>query len=564
MRNHRGSRPIILIVDDEPAIRKVLRDMAQKNLKAETMEAKNGHEALSLFVQRTPDLVVTDIRMPGTDGLLLLKQLKEEDPIVPVILMTGYPSIAVAIQGMKEGATDFLTKPFRLEEVQVVLEKALREKRLLQENKDLREEISRKRAIEQLNEKLHRRITELSALHSLGETIGEFPLNWDVILSTLVNVAREVTHARRTAFFANHDRGTDLRMVLQDGVDSDPHERDGVGAEERRILGQAKKLKRPILGEARWAPSDPSLNYSTGGHLGSSQVAIPLLIKGEVFGVLHAIGKIQGSDFDQQDLFILSELAKRASLGLENRFLYESVFDVLMSTLRSLVFTIEAKDPYTKEHSQRVTDFAVLMAQELGYAPEQIDSIRVAGSLHDLGKLGVRDSILLKPGRFTDEEFEEIKAHPVIGESILAPIGFLSEERVLIRHHHERWDGGGYPDGLKGEEIPLLTRVITIADAFDAMTSDRHYRPAMSFEQGYHEVVRCKGTHFDPQIVEAFMAVFPHWVKILRAEILTLTEGEPSQRSQDNTGIQPEVDPSDSHYRGDGNEVSVKPHVKGA
>jgi HD-GYP domain-containing protein (c-di-GMP phosphodiesterase class II) len=233
-----------------------------------------------------------------------------------------------------------------------------------------------------------------------------------------------------------------------------------------------------------------------------------MMIQGEVFGVLHAYGKIKETGFDQQDLFFLSELTRRATLGLENNYLYESIFEVLMATLRSLVSTIEAKDPYTKQHSQRVTDLAVLIAEEMRCTPNQIDTLRVAGYLHDLGKLGVRDSILLKPGRLSEEEFEQIKTHPTIGESIIAPIGLLPEERALIRHHHERWDGKGYPDGLREKQIPFLARILSVADAFDAMTSDRPYRAALSYRTGLEEIVRCKGTQFDPQVVDAFQSTF--------------------------------------------------------
>lgn len=507
----------ILIVDDEPAIRKVLRGVAERALHLSVTEANDGEEALSLLSCCNPEVVVTDIRMPGMDGVALLRRIKEIDPAIAVVLVTGYPSLDVAIDAMKEGASDFLTKPFRLEQVQVVVEKALREGRLLRENHHLKEEIHRKRAIEELNEKLHRKVKQMAGLCSLGETIAAFPLNRDAILRAMIKEAREATEAGAVFFVVPGGNGESFRTLFRH-PEADASDEQGGDATDVGFLTQVLRRRMPLIQRAKWKPSDPSSVWVTAQRSSASRIAVPLLIKGEVMGLLCAWGKVRGEDFDQQDLSCLSELAKRASLGLENKFLYESLYEVLMSTLRSLVSTIEARDPYTKQHSQRVTDLAVLIATQLECTPEQVDTVRVAGYLHDLGKLGVKDSVLLKKDRLTDEEFEQIKAHPVIGEEIIRPIGFLPEERGVIRHHHERWDGKGYPDGIGGEEIPFLARIITVADAFDAMTSDRPYRPRMSLEKGVEEILKNQGTQFDPTVVQGFRAVLPYWAKKLATD----------------------------------------------
>ncbi len=182
--------PKVLIADDEPNLRKVLKDMARRVLRSEAWEAADGQEALELFREIRPDVVLSDIRMPGMDGISLLRAMKKEQPNVPVILITGYPSLEVAIQGMKEGASDFITKPFRLDQLQVILEKALREKRLLEDNEGLKQQVQHKKALEKLNEELNRKVREMSALCSLGQTIAAFPLNRDAILRSLVNETR--------------------------------------------------------------------------------------------------------------------------------------------------------------------------------------------------------------------------------------------------------------------------------------------------------------------------------------------------------------------------------------
>lgn len=507
MENSQQVIPKVLVVDDESGIRKVLRDVVRRVLRAEAWEAKDGEEALRIFSQVRPDVVLSDIRMPGLDGITLLRLIKERDPNVPVVLITGYPSLDVALQGMKEGASDFITKPFRLDQIQVILEKAVRERKLLLDNEGLRHEVHHKRALEKLNEKLNRKIQEMTAICSLGQTIAAFPLNREAMLKALVNEARKAVQAMFVEFLV-WENGNYFSLAqspdggVKLGSDSPPRI-------PLQILEQASKLKAPVLKPRRWKPSDPSSSNSYSGNSDLPHMAVPLLMKGELIGLVHLAGKLDGRDFDRHDLALVSELAKRTSLGLENKYLYESLFDVLMSTLRSLISTIEARDRYTKQHSQRVMEIAVIIARHMGCSPEQIDTLKVAGYLHDLGKLGVRDSVLLKPGPLTEEEFAQIKAHPVIGEEIIAPIGFLPEERALVRHHHERWDGKGYPDELRGEKIPFLARILTVADVFDALTSDRPYRPAMTVEQGASEILNARGTQFDPDVVAAFEALLP-------------------------------------------------------
>jgi putative two-component system response regulator len=175
-----------------------------------------------------------------------------------------------------------------------------------------------------------------------------------------------------------------------------------------------------------------------------------------------------------------------------------------INAITALVYALEAKDIYTSGHSQRVTEISVVIAGELGVPQEGIDKIRLAGLVHDIGKIGVRESVLNKQSSLTDEEAEHIKSHCQAGEHILTPI--VEDEEILkaVRHHHERYDGMGYPDGLKGEQIPLGARILAVADAFDAMTSGRSYRPAMSAQAACTEIERCKGTQFAPDVVDAF------------------------------------------------------------
>jgi len=169
--------------------------------------------------------------------------------------------------------------------------------------------------------------------------------------------------------------------------------------------------------------------------------------------------------------------------------------------------TVEAKDPYTAGHSKRVQRIAVAMGEELAFTPKQLEALRFGGMFHDIGKLAVPDAILTKPDRLTPEEYERIKEHSAEGARIVAKLGRLREAVPIIRHHHERWDGRGYPDGLAGSEIPLAAAVVGLADAWDAMTTERPYHRALDLDEAFAEVRGGRGTQFVPEVVDAFFSV---------------------------------------------------------
>ena len=179
-----------------------------------------------------------------------------------------------------------------------------------------------------------------------------------------------------------------------------------------------------------------------------------------------------------------------------------------VAILSMLTRAIEARDPYTRGHSTRVTALAELVALRLGWGEERLKSLRIGGRLHDIGKLAVPDTVLCKQGRLEEDELAQIQEHPKIGARLILRIAALRDAIPYVLYHHERWDGTGYPSGKAGEEIPVEARVLAVADAFDAMTSDRPYRPALSHDEALAEVERCAGTQFDPQIARIFLELF--------------------------------------------------------
>ncbi len=206
----------------------------------------------------------------------------------------------------------------------------------------------------------------------------------------------------------------------------------------------------------------------------------------------------------------LREVRDRRKMQVINEELvlaHEELKEANIAAMKALIMSEEARDLYTSGHSRRVTEYAVTIAKKMGLSKSQVQHIRYAGYLHDIGKIGISDAILNKKGRFTDEEWQVIRKHPDTALDILNPLKFLPEEKVMIKHHHERYDGKGYPDGLCGENIPLGARILSIADSFDAMNSKRPYRDALPKERIVSELKSAKGTQLDPLIVDIFLTM---------------------------------------------------------
>jgi putative nucleotidyltransferase with HDIG domain len=203
----------------------------------------------------------------------------------------------------------------------------------------------------------------------------------------------------------------------------------------------------------------------------------------------------------------MEAFARQAAVALENARLYEELEDAYVQTVLALANAVDARDAYTADHSQRLAAWAEATARELGCSEEEVRAIRWAALLHDIGKIGVPDHILQKPGPLDEAEWEVIKRHPEIGAEIVAPVKKLAHVAPIIRAHQERWDGAGYPDGLRGEEIPLGARILAVVDAYGAIIDERPYKKARSHQEAVAELRRCAGTQFDPQVVGAILRV---------------------------------------------------------
>lgn len=256
--------------------------------------------------------------------------------------------------------------------------------------------------------------------------------------------------------------------------------------------------------DPRWAKRvDQKSKFQT-----RNMVTVPVRAKGRIIGVLQALNKLHNKSFDVKDLHLMESLADQVAIALENARLYEEQKVMFKETAEALATAIEKRDPYTGGHTKRVRDFVMATAKYMDLTPEDREWLELAAILHDAGKIGVDDQVLRKPGRLTDDEFNQMKKHPVYGSEILQHVKPLGPAIPGMKYHHERYDGKGYPEGIADGSIPLIARIIAVSDTWDAMTSDRPYRKGLSDDIANAELIKCTGTQFDGVVVEAFLKAY--------------------------------------------------------
>lgn len=255
-----------------------------------------------------------------------------------------------------------------------------------------------------------------------------------------------------------------------------------------------------------WAQRvDDSSSFQT-----RSMITLPLAANGRVLGALQLLNKQDKTFFNEEDIHLGTTLANQSALALQNSQMYEEINLMFLSMIQMLVTSLDARDPYTAGHSERVAKYSVWIGERMGLDEVTCNELYKAALLHDIGKIGIPDHVLLKQGKLTDEEFETIKQHTVIGADILSkmePKNAMTYAVQTARSHHEKLNGRGYPDGLKGDEIPLFARIVGVADAFDAMTTVRPYSNGLPYDRAAEELVRCKGMFFDEKVVDAFTSI---------------------------------------------------------
>ncbi|MEM6957528.1 MAG: HD domain-containing phosphohydrolase, partial [Myxococcota bacterium] len=437
--------------------------------------APDGSEALVELSRARYDLVLSDLKMPNMGGIELLETMAKHMPDVVTVIMTGFGTVETAIEAMKKGAYDYILKPFKMEEVVHTIRRGLDKQRLTAENMRLKEALS---------------------LYKVSEAIAT-SLSLEQVLGTLVEAATvEVQADQVTVFLKDGEGGFEPRVEETSERASHPFGRvefnvNAVAAffeEQDVLLRHGNGVKEFIHGDT---PVE-------------SMIATRLRIRGESAGFLCAVSQQVGKRFDEGQRKLVHIVTDRASAAIENARLYENLQATFRQTIKGLASAIDKMDSYTAGHSERVAAYAQILAIKLGLDDEMVEIVRQSALMHDVGKIGCVMN-LNKPGKLSQKEYEVFQEHPTHGKDILEPIAFLHPLIPGVHLHHERWDGAGYPLGLKGQDIPIVARIISVADTYDAMTSDRAYRKALPHDVATSEIHRCCGSQFDQDVAEPFL-----------------------------------------------------------
>lgn len=470
-----AKKPKILIVDDEPVIRDILTEfLSLEGYDIDT--AQDGIEAREKILSGKYNVVLSDLKMPNLDGMQLLQFINDRHMHIVPIIMTGYGTVETAIEAMKAGAYDYILKPFKMEDIIRIIDRAVERYNLISENIQLREALS-----------LYHMSEEMSSKHTPE---GIFELIINALSEALSPDIIEIYEIQKNR---------SLKIIKRKNLSSDEIQPK---LDPERLKFIAASSSTTLLEEG---------NYPEGlfiENVPASALFAPIKLNG-VNQYLIAIYKLsKNQTFTEGQRKTVLTIADRAGAHIENIQLVIRMQNTFSETIQGFAMAIEAKDRYTIGHSERVAKIALELCKGLGLSEEETAKIFQAALLHDIGKIGIRYEELNKPEKLTPKEYEMFKLHPVIGKKILQPITFLQDILPAIYHHHEQYDGSGYPDGLRGEEIPLGARILAIADTYDAMTSDRPYRPALSHEVAIEELKRCSGTQFDPKLVDLFIKIF--------------------------------------------------------
>ena len=470
----------VLGVDDEPAVREVVTDLlAYEGFDVDSVG--DAESALKRLAQDHFDLLLTDLKMPGFNGIELIKRVREQNRDIATVLFTGFGTVETAIEAMKEGAFDYVLKPFKPDDMMLVLRRALERQRLERENLSLRETLG---------------------IYELTEALGSAMPVQDQ-LSMIATLARERLAADSVSIVvASPSNGASFATRVRAGRDDviiDPHRGlaalsagDAVRAHGAEATGW---LRRPPAGAAD----------------AQSLILAPLTLRGATFGLISAYRQNTIRGFTEGQRKGLTVLGGKAAGAIETSRMYDDLAGTLTQTMEGFARALEAKDAYTHGHSDRVAQYSRLIAKAMRLPDVEVDRIQHGGLMHDIGKIGIHAGELNKAQKLTPDDYQMFKSHPEQGKRILEPINFLVHLVPCVYAHHEAWDGSGYPQGLDGQGIPLEARILAVADTYDAMTSNRPYRKALPHKIAIAELRRCANRQFDPDVVHAFLdAIGPY------------------------------------------------------
>jgi response regulator RpfG family c-di-GMP phosphodiesterase len=471
----------VLIVDDEESTVAICR-FALQRLGMEVETALTASEALAKVRQEAFDLAVVDWLLPDGSGMALFRMMREHLPQLVGILITGQNVADTNREALEAGFWAFLPKPFTISEFQATVERAAAYIRAIRERE---------------------RLELMMSLSEVAQQIAT-SLELEEVLQRILHVALQQARADKVSIMLV-DQSTSpprLRLVAAEGLSPDLLSIEVPVGEG--IAGQVVITGAPLLINAQtihqFSPS--ALHYQGAG----SALCLPLKVGNRVVGVLNLTRLTSDRPFSESDIRLYLVLAAQAALAIENAQLHQKIREGYIAALASFCKFAETLMPYRQGHSIRVGIYAKRLAEVVGLDRQEAEQLRIAALMQDLGLLKVPKEVLMKPERLTDEEWQLVKQHPIWSLEMVDPPAILTETvEAAVRHHHERFDGNGYPDGLKGEQIPLPARLLAVADTFDALCSERPYRPAYSTEQALEEMRKVAGSQLDPDLTDAFI-----------------------------------------------------------
>ncbi len=478
----------VLVVDDEELARETICEILVREGYSAT-GVESAEAALQLAKGDCFDLLLADIKMPKKDGLELVEEFREISPQTIPILITGYPSIETARIAISQGVYNYITKPFDRGEICLALADALGRKRLADENA---------------------RLKQLTGLYKVSQAVA-IGTDEKELMGLILSTAIRETRSSGGAIVLFNSFRDQVRIAAASGA-----------WEWAALIANAilKKDITPPSGASKpilfTNVEDHPLFGQVGSHYPSNQVLtprakhqeilmLPIETEGGTIGFLTTSRAGGEGLFSEGDLELLTILASQLAICLKSRWSVSEVEENCLKTLRLIASQVDRRTPYTHSHMEQVANLGMQLGKIVGLSEDKIRNIELGARLHDIGLLGVSEAILNKPALLTPPEWEMVKLHPVIGDDLIAPLPFLADARQIVRHHHERLDGSGYPDGLSWDEITPALHVVLLCDAYDAMTSARPWRPAIPRDDAMATLYEDKGTKFDPNITDAFI-----------------------------------------------------------
>jgi len=362
--------------------------------------------------------------------------------------------------------------------------------------------------LEDKNVTLERAVARLSTLYKVGLAVNS-TMESEKIFDLIVRTTVDTLQAQIGYIILYNQQRRNLKVTTLLGHEVPPETSITIPMKPSSVSTWVIENRKPLL--------IPDINefpqfdrYSALGYERKNLICAPLLVKDEIIGTITVVNKRDSSTYNAEELELLATIAAQASIAIKNAQLYDEQQATYLHTIQALVSAIEASDSYTRGHSERVTRYSIELARKLALPPDRLKVIERAAILHDIGKIGIDLNLLHKEGKLSPEDIHDLQQHPVIGMRILEPIDFLQDVRLCIGQHHERYDGRGYPNRIPAGELLLESRILAIADAFDAMTSDRPYRKALPLEAAVKELMDHSGAQFDPELV-------PHFIELLES-----------------------------------------------